>query len=66
MQVSYRYLKEEETYEDGIKNGISKKYYPNGLLKEIAEYKEGKLNGDFSQFILMVILKNIFFLKMIK
>ena len=43
-------LKEEETYEDGIKNGISKKYYPNGLLKEMAEYKEGKLNGDFSQF----------------
>ncbi len=32
-------LKEEADYIDGIKNGIDKKYYPNGYLKESIEYR---------------------------
>lgn len=41
-------LKEEVNYKDGIKNGLSKRwYYENGQLRYETNYKDGKHHGLF-------------------
>ena len=36
-----------QTYRNGQKNGVWKKYFPSGRLKEVRKYKMGKKEGDF-------------------
>ncbi|WP_159577912.1 toxin-antitoxin system YwqK family antitoxin [Alteromonas sp. KUL106] len=38
-------LKSKSRYENGIKHGESKQWYPNGMLGFIAYYEKGKLHG---------------------
>ena len=40
----------EYSYANGLPDGTCRKWYPNGVLKEYAEYKRGALNGEFSSF----------------
>ena len=34
-------------YKNGVKNGVWKKYYPDGSLKEIRQFINGEKEGDF-------------------
>ena len=36
-----------QKYFKGLKNGVWKKYYPDGSLKEVRKYKMGKKEGSF-------------------
>ncbi len=36
-------LKEEETYQNGIKDGVSKKFYQNGILKRDGRIQRRKI-----------------------
>jgi antitoxin component YwqK of YwqJK toxin-antitoxin module len=39
---------EEIEYVNGMKNGVSNRYYDNGRIMEKANYQNDKLNGDYS------------------
>mgnify|MGYP003885137069 FL=1 len=41
---------EVSEYEYGIKEGVSRKFWPNGLLKFQAHYKKGIYHGEVSQW----------------
>lgn len=43
----YRYKKE---YEDGILNGMSKFWYPNGQLESVEPYVNGKIHGVVTRY----------------
>ena len=38
----------EEEYSEGVKHGISRKYYPTGELLEESEWQNGKQEGNYS------------------
>ncbi len=44
------YLSQEENYRNGIKEGITRKYYPSGGLSEITGWKEGQKNGIWIRY----------------
>jgi antitoxin component YwqK of YwqJK toxin-antitoxin module len=39
-----------ENYTLGVKNGVSKTYYPNGNLIELINYREGRKEGEWVQY----------------
>lgn len=39
-------LSEEAHYKDGIREGNTTLYHPNGKVKQVEEYKEGELTGE--------------------
>lgn len=39
-----------ENYRNGLLNGVSITYYPNGIISETIEYSEGIKNGKWEQF----------------
>lgn len=43
-------LLSEDCYSAGLKNGLSKTFYPNGKLSEQLTYKSGKKEGDCLQY----------------
>jgi antitoxin component YwqK of YwqJK toxin-antitoxin module len=43
-------LKMEESYVNGIKNGVTKKYYSNKKIAEILEFKNGLKNGSWKEY----------------
>lgn len=43
----YRYKKQ---YKDGILNGMSQFWYPNGKLESVEPYANGKINGDVIRY----------------
>jgi antitoxin component YwqK of YwqJK toxin-antitoxin module len=49
---TYRYNKlvEEFNYNNGILDGVSKKYYPDGSVKEVRNYANGKPHGKFTDY----------------
>lgn len=43
-------LLSEETYVLGVKNGVSKTFYPNGNIAELINYRDGKKDGEWIQY----------------
>jgi len=43
-------LLSEESYTSGIKNGLSKTFFPNGKLAELIHYRQGKKDGEWVQY----------------
>jgi antitoxin component YwqK of YwqJK toxin-antitoxin module len=43
----YRYKKQ---YKDGVLNGTTKFWYPNGMLESIEPYENGQLNGSVIRY----------------
>ncbi len=43
-------LLSEENYTLGVKNGVSKTYYPNGNLIELINYRDGRKEGEWVQY----------------
>ena len=42
-------LRMEENYKNGVKDGVSKKYFPNGNIAEELNWTNNKKNGDWIQ-----------------
>jgi len=43
-------LLSEESYMSGVKNGISKTFYPGGNITELIHYRDGKKEGEWIQY----------------
>lgn len=43
-------LKESATMLDGVRDGVSQWFYPNGMVMVRANYKMGKFDGQFVEF----------------
>ncbi|MCD4779449.1 MAG: ankyrin repeat domain-containing protein [Candidatus Omnitrophica bacterium] len=43
-------IEETNTYRNGVKDGPSKRYYSNGVLKSTAQYFKDKINGRYTLY----------------
>ena len=43
-------VKIKEEYKLHVKNGKYVRYYENGIINAVGNFKEGQLNGDWSMF----------------
>jgi len=43
-------LLSEESYTNGLINGVSKTFYPGGTVAEVIQYRDGKKDGEWVQY----------------
>lgn len=43
-------LTQEESYMNGLKQGVSRKYYPSGTVSEITTWKDGRKDGTWERY----------------